>query len=55
MQKLKDEYITEGGRASKTPAVAGQVLVSGDGSGTVEDKDATVYSSGTATCMYVMQ
>ena len=55
VQKLKDEYITEGGRASKTPAVAGQVLVRGDGSGTVEDKDATVYRLGTATYMYVMQ
>ncbi len=33
--------------------MAGQVLVKGDGSGTLER--ATKYRSGTATCMYMMQ
>ena len=38
VQKLQDEYIDElGGRASMTPAVAGQILVKGDGSGTISE------------------
>ena len=55
VQKLADKYLTEGGRSPKTPAVYGQVLVRGYGSGTVEDKEVTVYRLGTATCMYMMQ
>ena len=36
-------------------ALAGQVLVKGDGSGTVDALDATKYHLGTATCMHIMQ
>ena len=56
VQKLKDEYLESmGRRAPKTPAVAGQILVKGDGSGTIEDSEATVYRLATTTCMYVIQ
>ena len=56
VQKLEDEYNLPSGKASKTPAVAGQTLVKGDGSGTVGDHEAVEYRSGTATtCMLVMQ
>ncbi len=56
IQKLGDEFdLSGGGQAPKTPAVAGQVLVKGDGSGTLEGRDATKYQSGTAICMFVMQ
>jgi hypothetical protein len=34
-KKIKDEYKMTDGLISKTPAVAGQVLVKGDGEGTV--------------------
>ena len=55
VQKLEDEYNLPRGNALKTPAVAGQTLVKGDGSGTVGDHEATEYRSGTATCIFVMQ
>ena len=56
IQKLEDEYELPGGtRTPKTPAAAGQTLVKGDGSGTVSDEAATVYRSGTATMMFMMQ
>mmetsp|Transcript_12683 Transcript_12683/g.27423 ORF Transcript_12683/g.27423 Transcript_12683/m.27423 type:complete len:222 (-) Transcript_12683:2590-3255(-) len=55
LQKLEDDYNLPSGRAPKTPAVAGQVLVKGDGSGMVGAKDVTIYRSGTATIMYMMQ
>ena len=34
---------------SKTPAVAGQVLMKGDGEGTVSPKQTKMYQSATAT------
>ena len=44
VKKLKDEYLENNhGEAPKTPAVACQILVKGDGSGTMEDREATVY------------
>ena len=55
IQKLQDEYEIPTGRPSKTPAVAGQVLVKGDGSGMIDGKQHKIYRSGTATCMYIMQ
>jgi len=56
IQKLEDEYELPGGtKRPKTPAAAGQTLVKGDGSGTVSDEAATVYRSGTATMMFMMQ
>jgi hypothetical protein len=35
IKKIKDEYKMTDGLVSKTPAVASQVLVKGDGEGTV--------------------
>ena len=56
VQKLKDDYLESmEGKAPKTPAVAGQILVKGDVSDITEDSEATVYRSAIATCMYVMQ
>ncbi len=43
------------GPASKTPAVAGQVFVKGDGNGAVVPNTAKFYRSATATCMFMMQ
>jgi hypothetical protein len=55
IQKITDEYKVPDGHASKTPAVAGQVLVKGDGDGTVSDEQARMYRSAVATCMFMMQ
>ena len=56
VQKLKDEYIVDiNGRSSMVPAVAGQILVKGDGSGGISEEKATKYRSATATLMYIMQ
>ena len=55
IQKLEDNFDLSGGQAPKTPVVAGQVLVRGDGSGSLESFEATKYRSGVATCMYMMQ
>ena len=56
MQKLKDEHLESmEGKAHKIPALAGQIMVKGDGSGTMEDREATVYRSGTTNCMYTVQ
>ena len=43
------------GRAMRTPAVAGQVLRQGDGSGAIVGRDVTKYRSATAMCMFMMQ
>ena len=56
VQKLKDEFdLPAGGAAPKTPAVAGQVLIKGDGSGTLGGQRATKYRSGTAVLMFMEQ
>ena len=56
VQKLEDEYLENNGeKALKTSAVAGQILVKGDGSGTTEERELTLYESANATCMYIMQ
>ena len=56
VQKLKDEFdLSAGGAAPKTPAVAGQVLIKGDGSGTLGGQRATKYRSGTAVLMFMEQ
>ena len=55
VQKLSDEYNIPPGRPSKTPAIAGQVLVRGDGSGMIDHVRQKRFRSGTATCMYIMQ
>ena len=39
----------------KTPGVAGQVLVKGDGDGTMSDEQARMYGSAVAMCMFMMQ
>ena len=48
VQKLEEEYTPPNGVASKTSAVAGQVLVQGDGDGTVQESMAKMYHSATA-------
>ena len=55
IQKPKDNFDLSGGRAPKMHAVAWQVLVRGDGSGSLKSLEATKYRSGVATCMYMMQ
>ncbi len=54
MWKLEEEYNTPDGSVSKTLAVAGQVLVKGDGDGAVVPETAKMYGSATATCMFIM-
>ncbi len=53
--KLEEEYTPLNGVASKIRVVVGQVLVKGDGDGTVQESMAKMYQSATATCMYMMQ
>ena len=55
IQKLSDKYEVPEGLASKMPAVAGQVLVKGDGDGTVSNEKVKMYRSTVATCMFMMQ
>ena len=55
IKKLNEEYKMPKGPVSKTPAVAGQVLVKGDGDSTVSDDTIKMYRSATATCMFMMQ
>ena len=43
------------GPVSKTPAVAGQILVKGDSNGAVMPIIAKLYWLATATCMFMMQ
>ena len=55
VKKFEHEYLENNdGNAPKTPAVAGQILVKGDGGGTMEDREATMYRSATATCIYIV-
>jgi hypothetical protein len=53
IKKLTDEYEVPDGPVSKTPAVAGQVLVKGDDD--PETQDTKMYQPATATCMFMMQ
>ena len=56
LQKLKDEHLVPvSGKIPVTQAIAGQVLLKGDGSGTIEPKEITKFRSSIATCMYMMQ
>jgi hypothetical protein len=55
IQKINDKYKVPEGPTSKTPATAGQVLVKGDGKGTVFDNQDRMYRSAVATCMFMMQ
>jgi len=57
LKKIEDEFGDDlpNGKASTTPATAGQVLVRGDGSGVVDSLEATRYRSGVATLMYMAQ
>ena len=43
VQKLEDEYDLPVRRHDRTPAVAGQVLVRGDGSGMLDEKKHKVF------------
>jgi hypothetical protein len=55
IKKLKEEYEVPEGLVSRTPAVAGQVLVKGEGDDTVSVEQIKMYRSTTATCMFLMQ
>jgi hypothetical protein len=55
IKKINDEYKMTDEPVSKTPAVAGQVLVKGDGEGTVTSNQMEMYRSATVTCMFMMQ
>jgi hypothetical protein len=55
VQELEDEFYLPLGKASSTPAVDGQVLVWGDGTGAFEDAAVTKYRSRTAISMFMMQ
>jgi hypothetical protein len=55
IKKINDKYKMSDGPVSKTPAVAGQVLVKGDRGGTVSPDQIKMYHSATATCMFMMQ
>jgi hypothetical protein len=55
IKKLNNEYKMTDGPVSKTPAVAGRVLVKGDGDGTVTSDQMKMYRSATTTCMFMMQ
>jgi hypothetical protein len=55
IKKLNEEYKVPEGPVSKTSAVAGQVIVKGDGDGTVSGDTIKMYWSATATCMFMMQ
>ena len=43
IKKLKNEFDIPEGRQSKSPAVAGQVLIKGDVSGSVDGKQHKIY------------
>ncbi len=49
IKKINDKYKMTDGLVSKTSAVAGQVLVKGDGEGTVTSDQIKLYRSATAT------
>ena len=54
-KKINNKHEMSDGPLSKTPAVAGQVLVKGDGEGTVSPNQIKLCRSVTATCMFMMQ
>ena len=55
VQKLAESFDVAGGRNPKTPAIAGQVLVRGDGSNMLGPKETTKFRSGTAICLFMTQ
>ena len=55
VQKLEEEYKHPDSPISKTPAVAGQVLVKGDHNRAVVHETEKLYRSATVTCMFMMQ
>ena len=55
IQKLEDEYELTGGSTPRLPAIAGQVLIKGNGTGIVDGEHVKRYRSATATCMFIMQ
>ena len=55
IKKLNEEYKISDGPVSKMPVVAAQVLMKGDGEGTVSLEQTKMYHSATATCMFMMQ
>ena len=55
IKKINDKYKMSDGPVSKMPAVAGQVLMKGDGEGTVSPEQIKMYRSATGTCMFMMQ
>ena len=55
IKKLNEECKVPDGPVSMTSAVAGQVLIKGDGEGTISQEQMKMYHSATATCMFMMQ
>jgi len=55
IKKIKEKYKMFDSPVSKTSMVASQVLVKGDGEGTVSPKQIKMYHSATVTCMFMMQ
>jgi hypothetical protein len=55
IKKIKDTYKKSDGPVSKTPAVDSQVLVKGDGEGTVSPEQIKMYRSAITTCIIMMQ
>ena len=55
VQNLVNKYKPPEGPVSKTLAVAGQIIVKGDGNGAVMPSIAKLYRSATAMCMFMMQ
>lgn len=53
--KLWEEYGSIDRPASQLLTVAGQILMKGDGDGTLKDSEAKMYQSAVATYMYIMQ
>ncbi len=55
VQKLEESFDVAGGRDPRTPALAGQVLVRGDGSNMLGPVEMTKFRPGTAICLYMTQ
>ena len=55
VQSLEDEFDLPGGKAPKTPATAGQVLIHEPGEVNLDTRASTKYRSGTAKLMFLMQ
>ena len=55
MQSLEDEFDLPEGKPPRVPATAGQILITEPGGVNLSKKDSTMYRSGTAKLMFMMQ